>query len=173
MSAEPMWLVRARDQIGQREIKGPVHNGEILSWWRDSHLAWIRDDETAYCAAFVNAMLERSDVVSPRRANARSYMEFGVDVLDLAPLLPLGCIVVYSRPPDPAHGHVGFAVGTTAEGHIMTLGANQSDTVSIAPFKSDRLIAARWPRGEANADTKLYRRIPFMSASTPVSARES
>lgn len=168
-----MWLVRARDQIGQREIKGPVHNGEILSWWRDSHLPWIQDDETAYCAAFVNAMLERTSIVTPRRANARSYSEWGVDVLELKPLLPLGCIVVYERQPNPAHGHVGFAVGVDAGGNILTLGANQRDSVSIAPFKPERLIAARWPSGEALADPKLYRRIPFVSGNSPVSTRES
>jgi uncharacterized protein (TIGR02594 family) len=171
---DPIWLARARDFIGLQEIKGPQHNAEIVSWWRDSHLPWIRDDETAYCSAFVNAMLERSLITSPRAPNARSYTDWGMDVLDLGrEQIPLGAIVVYSRPPDPKHGHVGFACGITAEGNILTLGANQSDSVSISPFKTERLIAARWPNEERVKDLKLLRRIPFVSTSTPVSTREA
>jgi uncharacterized protein (TIGR02594 family) len=173
MNGDPVWLARARDFVGLREIKGPQHNAEIVSWWRDSKLSGIQDDETPYCAAFVNAMLERSLITSTRKANARSYCSWGVDVNDRGHgNIPLGAIVVYARPPNPDHGHVGFAVGITREGHILTLGANQSDSVSIAPFKAARLIAARWPL-EEKTERRLLRVLPFIQTGTPVSTNEA
>lgn len=169
---EPAWLIRARDRIGVTEIPGSQHNPEILRWWRVCHLPFT-DDETAYCAAFVGAMLEDCGIRSTRQSMARSYCTWGMDVLELGrEMIPLGSIVVFERPPDPWKGHVGFAVGITAEGNIMTLGANQSNTVSIAPFKASRLIAARWIPGDRD-DMKLLRRIPFISSSHPLSTNEA
>lgn len=173
MSAEPLWLAGARDLVGLAEIHGPAHEPEILRLARDAHIDWIRDDETAWCGVLVCGCLERAGIRSTRSAAARSFEHYGVDVLGPLAQIPLGAILVYSRPPDPAHGHVNFAVGYTRDGKIVGLGGNQGDRVSIAPFDTGRLIAARWPRGEALIDTALYQRIPLMNLSTPVSTRES
>jgi uncharacterized protein (TIGR02594 family) len=167
-----MWLARARDFVGLREIAGPLHDTKILQFARDAHVGWIRDDETAWCATFVCAMLERSLITSPRSASARSFENWGIDIMDHGHGIPLGAIVVYDRPPNPAHGHVGFAVGIDADGNIHTLGGNQANSVSIAPFKPARHIATRWP-SEYKQDLKLLRRIPFISTRKPVSTNEA
>lgn len=170
---EPAWLARARDFIGLTEIKGALHEPKILQLWADAKMSYVHDDETAWCAAFAAAMLERTLIISPRKANARSFCGWGIDVMELGPgAMPLGAIVVYERPPNPDHGHVGFAVGIDAEGFIHTLGGNQSDRVCIARMRGDRLIAARWPQEENNR--ALLRRIPFVSSSSrPISTNEA
>jgi uncharacterized protein (TIGR02594 family) len=169
---EPPWLVRARDRIGIREIPGREHNPEILRWWRVCHLPFT-DDETSYCSAFVGAMLEDCGLRSTRLPNARSWEAWGMDVLELGrEMIPLGAVVVYDRPPIAWHGHVGFAVGITRNGNIMTIGANQSNTVSIAPFKAERLVAARWMPGDRE-NLQLLRRIPFVEENKPVSTVEA
>lgn len=137
---EPRWLQLAREQLGVREIAGAEHNAEILSWWETIKLR-IRDDETPYCAAFVGAMLERAGVASTRSAAARSYVKWGARLT----FPVVGCVVIFSRPPSTWSGHVGFVVGTDKSDNIVTLGANQSNTVSIAPFKRDRVLGYRWP----------------------------
>lgn len=168
-----MWLARARDHVGLREIAGPMHEAKILQFFRDAHCSWVDDDETAWCAAFVCAMLERSLITSPRSLRARSFSEWGIDVKERGVGgIPLGAIVVYDRPPNPEQGHVGFAVGVNRDNYILTLGGNQSNSVSIAPLKAERLIAARWPR-EDKTERNWMRVIPFMTTNAPLSTNEA
>ena len=141
---KPAWIIEAEKYIGLKEIKGPEHSPEILQWWKDIKRGGIKDDETAYCAAFVGAMLERSGIKSSRFESARSYLQWGEPL----PEAVYGCIVVLSRPGAPESGHTGFPVGKDEQGRIMVLGANQNDTVSIAPFNIMRVLAYRWPSGE-------------------------
>lgn len=170
---EPSWLVRARDAIGLKEIKGTQHEPEVLAMARDAHLGWIRDDETAWCAVFVCAMLERSRIVSPRNAAARSFQHWGTNMLDDGVVrIPLGAIVVFDRPPNPYQGHVGFAVGFTANSDIVTLGGNQNDSVSITTISHKRLIAARWPI-EYAGDLRLLHTIPLISNTGALSTNEA
>lgn len=169
---EPQWLSRARDFIGLHEIPGAMNEPKIVQLWRDAHMEYIHDDETAWCSAFVCAMLERSMINSTRKANARSFEHWGIDCNDLGTSeIPLGAILVFNRPPNPEQGHVGFAVGITPEGNLMVLGGNQSDKVSIATFKKGRLISARWPT-EESANLGLLKSLPVLK-SGPVSVRES
>jgi uncharacterized protein (TIGR02594 family) len=173
MILEPQWLIRARDKIGLKEIAGPQHEAEILKLATDALVPYIHDDETAWCSTFACAMLERSGIISPRSPAARSFLHWGIDCMDLGDAqIPVGAIVVFSRPPSPIQGHVGFAVGITAEGNILTLGGNQSNSVSIAPIKGGRLIGARWPI-EERADIKLLHRIPFVSSTKQLSTNEA
>jgi len=170
--SEVPWLSLARDHIGIKEIKGSKHDPRILSMWKDAHLPFT-DDETAWCAGFVGAMLERCVVNSTRRANARSYQYWGNDVMaNGVKQIPLGAIVVFDRPPNPGEGHVGFAVGYNAEGDIMTLGGNQQDAVNIKPIRQRRLVAARWP-AEFSGDLRLLHSIPLMQSTGAVSTNEA
>jgi uncharacterized protein (TIGR02594 family) len=169
---EPKWLSIARDLIGLREIKGSAHEPKILALWKDAGLPF-NDDETAWCAGFVGGCLARAGCAPSLSAAARSYSSWGIDVLANGhEQIPLGAVVVYSRPPSEWSGHVGFAVGRTPEGAIMTLGGNQKDSVNIAPFDPDRLIAARWPVEQLQSIGMLAS-IPVMTTSIPLSAREA
>ena len=51
---------------------------------------------------------------------------------------------VLTRTADPALGHVGFVVGSSAD-TLFLLGGNQSDAVTIARIAKSRLLGARWP----------------------------
>jgi hypothetical protein len=62
-------------------------------------------------------------------------------------------VVVFKR---DGGGHVGFVVGKDQAGNLMVLGGNQSDSVNIKPFKTDRVVGYRWPVGAPRpADGKL------------------
>lgn len=132
----PPWLVEARRYIGLQEIAGPVHQPQILSWWRSIRRAGIRDDETPWCAAFVGGCLEAVGVVSTRFESARSYLDWGVSLERPT----LGCVVVLAR---PGGGHVGFAEAVDAAGRLMVLGGNQDDAVTIRSFSPDRVLGYR------------------------------
>lgn len=170
--SEVPWLAIARDLIGLKEIKGSQHEPRILSLWKDAGLPFS-DDETAWCAGFVGGCLARAGIAPSLSAMARSYIKWGFDVLDNGKeQIPLGAVVVFSRPPNDASGHVGFAVGLTMEGNILTLGGNQRDSVNIAPISYTRLVAARWPIERKN-DLRMLRSIPIVETNSPLSTGEA
>ena len=134
----------ASEEIGLRELKGDKHNPDIVQMFADVGHPWVKDDETAWCAAFVGAMLERAKLPSTRALNARSYLDWG-DPIDLENARA-GDIVVFSRGnPQGWQGHVGFFVRRNGT-NIEVLGGNQSDQVIIARYPISRLLGVRrWP----------------------------
>jgi uncharacterized protein (TIGR02594 family) len=142
VKTEPVWLRRARMEIGVSEIAGKEHSKRILSFWELSKLPF-RDDETPWCAGFVGAMLEDSGIKSTRSGMARSYETWG------QPCQPIpGAIVVFWRGSrSSGSGHVGFLTGRDQHGNLMVLGGNQGDAVNIKPFSTSRVIGYRWPLG--------------------------
>lgn len=135
---EQKWIELARKFVGLSEVKGSQHEPEILQMWRDIKRGGIKDDETPWCAAFVGAMLERAGVKSSRFESAKSYLQWGQQLVLPVP----GCIVVFTR---QGGGHVGFAVGRDKPGNLLILGGNQSDAVNIRAFPVSRVSGYRWP----------------------------
>lgn len=138
---EPVWLKLARTYLGLREYPGNRNNPKILEWWSKVRAA-ITDDETPWCAGFVGGVLEECSIVSSRSAAARSYANWGIGLSGPA----VGCVAVLWRgSPKGWQGHVGFVVGKDSHGNLAILGGNQGDTVSIAAFPVQRVLAYRWP----------------------------
>ena len=131
----------AQGRLGLKEIAGKQHNKEIVDFFAAVGHGWVKDDETAWCAAFVGAMLNEAGLTSTKALNARSYLDWGVEVpLDEA---REGDIVVFWRgSPDAATGHVGFFEAETDK-TIRVLGGNQSNSVSVAGYKKERLLSVR------------------------------
>ena len=136
--SEPYWLTHARTYLGTAEIPGKQTAPTIARWLRELKSFW-NDDETPWCGTYVAAVLRESDLpVAKHWYRARAWLEWGVP-LD-APRL--GCVVVYER---VGGGHVGFIVGKDRLGRLMTLGGNQGNRVTIAPFEWLRVLGYRWP----------------------------
>ena len=117
------------------------HNPKILQYFADVGHGWVKDDETAWCAAFVGAMLKRAGMPQTGKLNARSYLDWGDEVaLDGA---QEGDIVVFWRgTPDGWQGHVGFFV-RRAGVSIEVLGGNQANQVNVKRYPVDRLLGVR------------------------------
>ncbi len=137
---QPAWLGRAWLELGQQETSGPAANPHIRNFFNDAGHPEVASDEIAWCAAFVCACLERSNVRSTRSLLARDFTGWGTELA--APCL--GAIAVFSRPPDPTSGHVAFVIGDTAD-TILVLGGNQHNAVTVAAFPKARLVSLRWP----------------------------
>lgn len=131
----------ARKEIGTKEIPGPKHNPEVVGWFAQVGHSWVTDDETAWCAAFMGAMLQLGGLPSTRKLNARSYMDWGKPVpVDEA---QEGDVVVFTRgDPNGWQGHVGFYVRDEGK-HIIVLGGNQSNMVNEARYPASRLLGVR------------------------------
>jgi len=131
----------AKSKLGLREIAGEVHNDEIVAMFATVGHSWVKDDETAWCAAFVGWALELSGGKSTRKLNARSYLAWGepVDIDDARE----GDIVVFSRgDPKGWQGHVAFFVRREG-GSVYVLGGNQGNAVSIRPYTETKLLGVR------------------------------
>jgi uncharacterized protein (TIGR02594 family) len=104
--------------------------------------------DAAWCDAFAGACLERAGHASTRSLMARSYLRWG-EALDEG---RFGAVAVLSRGSDPSAGHVGFLLGET-DAHVVLLGGNQGDAVSVAAFPKARLLGLRWPKEAAPQPT--------------------
>jgi uncharacterized protein (TIGR02594 family) len=137
---QPRWLALAWADLGVAETPGPDHTQRVLAYYAAVGHAEVAGDETAWCAAFLGACLERAGIASTRSLAARSYVDWG----EPAPSPRVGAVAVLARGGDPALGHVGFVVGSTPA-QIILLGGNQGDAVTVEAFPRARLIALRWP----------------------------
>jgi len=128
----------AKEEVGTVEwAKGD--NPKVIQYFKDAGHPEVSTDATAWCAAFVGAMLARSGVKPTGKLNARSYLDWGVPVerKDAKP----GDVVIFERGTG-WQGHVGFFVKD--EGALIkTLGGNQSDAVNIKGQQAAKLLGIR------------------------------
>lgn len=129
----------ALGEYGIYEIAGKVNSPRIMKYSKDIGLTWVKDDETAWCALFVNWCLWKAGKPHTGAVNARSFLKYGVSTKKPE----LGDIVVLWRESKTgALGHTGFIIRTT-ENYIYILGGNQSDSVNITRFSKSQLLDYR------------------------------
>lgn len=100
-------------------------------------LTGVNPRRTKWCAAFLNAILNRKGYRTSGGNTAASFRNYGVKVSNPVK----GDIVVL-------HGHVGiFVKYTTINGRKMVavLGGNQSNKVKISYYPAKRIITIRRP----------------------------
>lgn len=138
-ATEPAWMAAARSKLGEHELAGDADNPFIVACLAAVGLPH-QHDETAWCSAFANWAMRSVGMTATGRANARSWLQWGEPL----PKPIIGAVCVFSRPPDPSHGHVGFYAGET-EDSVLVLGGNEDNRVEIKPYPKARLIGYRWP----------------------------
>lgn len=129
----------ALSQYGTQTRDGVAHNPAILKYFADIGHAWVKDDETAWCAAFVNWCLLKAGRKQNGKLNARSFLSYGTETQKPR----LGDIVVLWRINKKGpYGHVGFFVREEAN-LIYILGGNQSGQVKVSAYDKTYLLGYR------------------------------
>ena len=131
----------AKAEVGTVEwAKGD--NPKVVAYFKDSGNPGVMDDETAWCAAFVGAMLKRAGIKGTGKLNARSYLDWGTPVArkDAQP----GDVVVFKRGNSSWQGHVAFFVKDRGA-LIDVLGGNQSNAVNVKGYQAAALLGIRRP----------------------------
>lgn len=129
----------ALGQIGIKEIVGGEHNPEVLKYFAETGHNWVKDDETAWCAAFVNWVLEKAGKEGTGRLNARSFLHIGKQVSKPS---PGDLVILWRESPLSWKGHVG--IFCREQGHyIYILGGNQNNSVSIKAYQKRQLLQYR------------------------------
>ena len=94
---------------------------------------------TAWCAAFVNAVLATDGIKGTGSLSARSFLNFG----EATSKPDKGDIVVSKRGDNAAQGHVGFYQGTDAKGRVLVLGGNTGDKVGTSAIDRSDILGFR------------------------------
>jgi uncharacterized protein (TIGR02594 family) len=129
----------ALEEYGVQEIEGDNHEERILQYFREIGQSWVKNDETAWCSAFLNWCAKRGGYKYSGKLNARSWLEVGEETHDPS----VGDICVFWREsPRSWKGHVGIFV-KKVNNLIYVLGGNQNNMVCIKSYPSDRLIQYR------------------------------
>lgn len=135
--------------VGVRELAGNEDNPMIMSMLQLDQ-SWPGHDEVPWCSAFVNYIAWLLRLPRSKSLRARSWLEVGrpLDIME-EPTAAFDVVVLkrgFGDQPGPevleAPGHVGFYAGREDD-HLLVLGGNQGDTVSIKPFPMRQLLGMR------------------------------
>ncbi|HEV7278380.1 MAG TPA: TIGR02594 family protein [Devosiaceae bacterium] len=141
---DPEWLVEAFALEGLTAIVGSRHEGQVLEFFAEAGHPWVKDDETAWCAAFEHAMLGRAGIKGTGSLAARSYLDWGQEVTKPQ----RGDVVVFKRGNSAWQGHVAFYLGEDKT-HVWVIGGNQSNAVTVARYSKKSLLGYRRPPAPA------------------------
>jgi len=129
----------ALSQIGIKEIVGKEHNSEVLKYFNETGHKWVKDDETAWCSAFINWVAFKADKPRSFKLNARSWLTVGkkVEVPKTGDI-----VILWRESPESWKGHVGIYCRET-KNYIYILGGNQGNSVSIKAYQKRQLLEYR------------------------------
>ncbi|MDB0603185.1 TIGR02594 family protein [Tenacibaculum maritimum] len=132
-------ISKASSQFGIKEIVGNTHNKEVLKYFQEIGHSWVKDDETAWCSAFVNWVAKQVGANYTGKLNARSWLKIGkkVDVPQIGDV-----VVFWRQSPTSWKGHVAFFIRETTD-LIYVLGGNQQNQVKITAYPKNRLLEYR------------------------------
>ncbi|MEM1284496.1 MAG: TIGR02594 family protein [Pseudomonadota bacterium] len=138
--ADPAWLREAERHLGTREWSGRRHNPVVVRFFAKAGFGGIRDDETPWCAAFINAIMATCRLPTTGKLTARSFLAWGEPLQQPK----RGAVAIFRRGRSNWQGHVGLVVGDDAT-HLTILGGNQSNAVTLARYPRSKLLGLRWP----------------------------
>jgi uncharacterized protein (TIGR02594 family) len=150
------WTGQASEQkeIRLNNINPAFKAASYLGYTETSHRAELKQlmnidpRRTEWCAAFVNAVLEESDIPSNNDhkypLTARAFLDWGNSIVkeDIKP----GDLVIFPRGNQGWQGHVGFYLKTgiiNGVEYYYILGGNQNNKVSIELYRASRALGIR------------------------------
>lgn len=133
-------------ELGVSEFPGDAHNPRILEYHQATTLR-ATDDETPWCASFVNWVLQKAGSVGTGSAQAKSFLTWGLKL----PVLRKGAIVVFKRGAG-WQGHVGIVEQWEGQ-HVWIVSGNHADGVQLASYPIADIIDIRWPKSIYNSKT--------------------
>lgn len=93
----------------------------------------------AWCAAFMNAVLDKAGSKGTGSLAARSFLDWGTAVDKPS----YGDVVVLKRGNNSSQGHVGFYEGENPDGTIRVFGGNQGNRVGTDNYRRENVLGYR------------------------------
>lgn len=136
MAYDPILI--ALSQYGIKEEVGG-ENKEILKYFHYLGFSWVKEDETAWCAAFVNWVNKMAGLPISGKLNARSFLDIGTETTK--PKIG-DLVVLWRESKDSWKGHVGYYIRASND-KVWILGGNQDNEVNIKSFPKSRVLQYR------------------------------
>jgi uncharacterized protein (TIGR02594 family) len=136
------WMAIARSKLGIHEIPGRKAHAFIVECLESTTIGRPENqsDETPWCSAFANRVMQLGGYKGTNSAWARSWLNWGREPTDEE--FGEGVVVVLARGPNS--GHVGF-LEDWDDDRVRLLGGNQGNAVSQAWFPMSRVLGYRVP----------------------------
>ncbi len=132
-------VLEALRLYGTAAIPGGQSNPLVLEFFKAAGHAWVQDDDTPWCSAFLNALMRACGLPYTGSLAARSWLNVGIAITEPE----LGDVVVFWRISKTGpYGHCGVFVSKTRD-QIFVLGGNQNNRVDISAFPTERLLGYR------------------------------
>lgn len=144
--ALPKLVAAGLQYLGVREVPGIASNPVIMDMAKGLGISHIyTNDDQAWCAVFVNHLIRITGKPIELYPHDRYDLIRAKKAANKFPIVPteqwrMGDVVILQR---EGGGHTFIAIADTAEGTIFGLGGNQSNRVSIAEFKKERIIMVK------------------------------
>lgn len=152
------WIDKAFEEISTN-ISETGSNPEITQYWTYTQMPeaaahgdkWaqsvLNEDQTPWCAAFVNYCLGTTGKDVTKSALAYSFKGYGQNLGNDNPVYGSIAVMNYS--------HVGFVVGTNKDGRVILLGGNQGNAVNLSPNGQSSVIKYVHPSGQTPTNLAL------------------
>lgn len=144
------WMDVAITQLGVNSIDNPDKIKEYHTQGGGSS-TW--GGNVAWCSSYVNWVLKQVGIKGTMSPMARSWVNYGTNVMQDKTNIPYGSIIVVAGNRGPSSGHVCFATGIKDD-RVTVIGGNQGSTnqqsggeVTTSSFPLSSVIAARFPPG--------------------------
>jgi uncharacterized protein (TIGR02594 family) len=139
------WMEKAKTELGVHEYAGTGSNNQRIIEYLYTTTLHSKQDETPWCAAFVNWVMTKSGHRGTNNAAAISWLKWGTHLSTPR----YGAVAVIYNPnheSGSSGNHVGFWVSETST-HFRLLGGNQSNKVKYSdyPKKGWQIKGYRWP----------------------------
>ena len=134
-------LAAAGEYIGLTEWPGAKHNPQVVEMFATVGHSWVEDDETAWCAAFVGAVLASLGLPHTGKLNARSYLAWGSEV-QMQDARPGDMVILWRGSKASWQGHVAFLVRFEGD-KVVLRGGNQGNAVTDQGYPRDRILGIR------------------------------
>lgn len=121
------------------EIAGMQDNPKILSYAKEIGAEWVSNDETPWCAIFMQWCFKKAGLPFSYNANAKYFLNYGAhtDTPELGDIA-----ILWRNNPLASTGHVGFVIKEN-ESTVWLLGGNQNNKVTILPFNKKQVLEYR------------------------------
>lgn len=129
----------ALGEYGVKGIPGASHSSQILRYFSNIGFKSVKDDETAWCAAFANWCFWKAGLQGTGSLMARSFLKLGKRTH--APKLG-DLVVLWRGSKDSIYGHVGFFIKEDKD-IVYILGGNQSNAVNVTAFPKTQVLEFR------------------------------
>jgi uncharacterized protein (TIGR02594 family) len=117
------------------------NKGVLEAFFREANQQ-LDPQKTAWCAAFVNAVLAANGAKGTGSLAAASFLNFGKDDTKSP---QRGDIVVVKSSASPSGQHVGFLDSIDAKGNVRVLGGNTGNKVGTLAASAKDVLAIRRP----------------------------